>query len=307
MNNIKRFWKNVTGTEKKRGAKELASSPDDWSWKSWKRSFMEAKDALNNKNIGMLSAGIAYFGVLAFFPLMAAIVAIAGILVEPSKVQLIALEISQFAPADINELIVTQLENAAGNVTNNAFVAVVGIMLSIFGVSAATGNTMRALDVMYEIEKRRPFVEQRAISLLLTLGLITMMIVIVPLVFAGGDLLRFAGFPSVFVDMFTVLRWILLTVLVMFALAVMYHFGPSRPLNAPWQWISWGAIIATILWVIASALFFVYLQYFANFSNSYSLFAGLIALMIWLNLSSFVVLLGAEINHRLEKRAARVS
>lgn len=302
MNNIKRFWKNVTGTEKKRGAKELASSPDDWSWKSWKHSFMEAKDALNNKNIGMLSAGIAYFGVLAFFPLMAAIVAIAGILVEPTKVQVIALEISQFAPADIHELIVTQLENAAGNTTNNAFVAVVGILLSVLGVSAATGNTMRALDVMYEIEKRRPFVEQRTVSLILTLGLIIMMIIVVPFVYAGGDLLRLVGFPQAAIDVFTVVRWAILGGLVMFALAVLYHFGPSRPLNTPWQWVSWGAIIATILWVIVSALFFAYLQYFANFSNSYSLFAGLIALMIWLNLSSFVVLLGAEINHRLEKR-----
>jgi membrane protein len=282
MNNIKKYWKKLTGTDKNPKSKELASSPDDWSWKSWKRSFMEAKDAINDKNIG-----------------------IAGILVEPSKVQVIALEISQFAPADINKLIVTQLENAAGNVTNNALVAVVGIFLSILGVSGATGNTMRALDVMYEIEKRRAFVEQRTISLLLTLGLIIMMIVIIPLVFAGGDLLRFAGSPAVFIDMFTVIRWILLAGIVMVALAILYHFGPSRPLNTPWQWVSWGAIIATILWVIASALFFIYLQYFANFSNSYSLFAGLIALMIWLNLSSFVVLLGAEVNHRLEKRQAK--
>lgn len=263
---------------------------------------MEAKDAVNDKNIGMLSAGIAYFGVLAFFPLMAAVVAIASILVEPTKVQVIALELSQFLPADIYELVVTQLENAVGNAANNALVAVVGILLSILSVSGATGNTMRALDVMYEIKKPRPFVEQRTVSILLTIGFIVMMVVVVPLVFVGGDLLNLFGFHPIFAEIFASLRWLLLAALVMFAFAVLYHFGPSRPKSSQWQWVSWGAIIATILWVIVSALFFWYIQNFANFSNSYSLFAGIIGLMIWLNLSSFVVLLGAEINHRLEKR-----
>jgi membrane protein len=302
MNNIKTYWKKVTGSKKNSKSKDLASTPDDWSWRSWKDSIMEAVGGLNNKNIGMLSASIAYFGVLAFFPLMAAIVAIASILVEPTKVQVIALELSQFLPADIYQLVVTQLENAVGNSTNNALIATVGILLSILGVTGATNHTMRALDVMYEIEKRRAFVEQRSVSLLLTLGLIVMMVLVVPFIFAGGGLLGLFEFPPVVIEMFASLRWLLLAGVMMFALAVLYHFGPSRPAGAPWQWVSWGAIIATILWVIVSAVFFAYLQNFANFSNSYSLFAGVIALMVWLNLSSYVVLLGAEVNHRLEKR-----
>lgn len=285
--------------------RELASSPKDLSWNSWRLSLIEAWTAINNKNIGMLSAGIAYFGVLAFFPLMAAIVAIAGIAIEPEQVQKVALDISQFVPADIHKLLVTQLENATGNVASNTLVAAVGITLSILGVAGATGNTITAINVMYDTREKRSFIQQRVTSIVLTIGLIAVMIAVVPLLFAGGDLLRWFGVPNIFIDIFNVVRWILLAGIMMASLAVLYHFGPSREPHAPWQWVSWGAIIATIAWVIGSALFFIYLQNVANFSNSYSLFAGLIALMIWLNLSSFIVLLGAEINHRLEQRAIK--
>lgn len=317
MHHLKKSWKKITafvavglgvfGIYSYAKDRELASSPKDLSWKSWRMSLKEAWTAISDKNIGMLSAGIAYFGVLAFFPLMAAIVALAGIAIEPQEVQKIALEVSQFVPADIHKLLVTQLENATGNVASNTLVVAVGITLSVLGVAGATGNTMNALNVMYEIKENRSFIQQRLISLVLTIGLIVTMVAVIPLLFAGSDFLRWLGASNIFVDIFSMLRWVLLTGIMMVSLAVLYHFGPSREPHAPWQWVSWGAIIATIMWVIGSALFFVYLQNFANFSNSYSLFAGLIALMIWLNLSSFIVLLGAEINHRLEQRAIKTS
>lgn len=285
--------------------KELASSPTDLSWRSWRRSLTEAWTAINNKNIGMLSAGIAYFGVLAFFPLMAAIVAIAGIAVQPEEIQKVAAELTQYVPADIHQLFVTQLENATGNVASNTLVAIIGIGLSILGVAGATGNTMTALNTMYEIKETRSFIQTRITSITLTIGLIMVMLVIVPLLFAGTDILKWVGAGDIAIDIFSVLRWFALGAIMMVSLAVLYHFGPSRDPRAAWQWVSWGAIIATLLWVIGSGLFFMYLQYFANFSNSYSLFAGLIALMVWLNLSSFIVLLGAEINHRLEQHTSK--
>jgi membrane protein len=285
--------------------KELASSPKDLSWRSWRRSLTEAWTAISDKNIGMLSAGIAYFGVLAFFPLLAAIVAIAGIAVQPDEIQKVAAELTQYVPADIHQLFVTQLENATGNVASNTLVAIVGIGLSILGVAGATGNTMTALNAMYEIKEKRSFIQTRVTSIILTIGLIVVMLVIVPLLFASSDILRWLGASSTLIDVFGIVRWVALAGIMMISLAVLYHFGPSRDPRAAWQWVSWGAIIATLMWVIGSGLFFMYLQYFANFSNSYSLFAGLIALMVWLNLSSFIVLLGAEINHRLEQRTAK--
>lgn len=295
----------IFGIYKESEDKELASSPVDLSWKSWRKALLETKDAIGSKNISMLSAGIAYFGVLAFFPLMAAIVAIAGLAVQPDKIQEMAATASQYVPSDIHKLLVTQLENATGKTASNALVAVVGVGLSIFSVSGAIGNIMNALNIMYGAKETRNFIRQKLTSILLTVGMILVMIVLVPLLFAGGDFLKWLGLPGIFVAVFSYMRWVLLGGLMMTSLAVLYHFGPDRQPRPDWQWVSWGAIMATLVWIAGSALFFVYLQYFANFSNSYSLFAGLIALMTWLNLSSFIILLGAEINHRLERRTAK--
>lgn len=296
-------------TKKRRSerSKELASTPTDFSLSSWKRSIIETSEALSNKNIVILSAGIAYFGVLAFFPMVAAIVAIAGTVLPTDSIRQAAFEMRDVVPQDIYSLIVTQLENAAGQTTSNIAIAVFGIVFAIFSISGATTNMLRALNVMYGIQDNRNFVKQRLLGVVLTTGLLVTMVIIIPLVLTGGDLLRWIGMPPAVTVTFSVLRWLLLAIIMMIGLAILYHFGPNRGRRPQWQWVSWGAIIATLIWIAGSALFFIYLQYFANFSNSYSLFAGLIALMIWLNLSSFVVLLGAEINHRLEMRTLRTT
>lgn len=290
---------------KPRSSKESASTPVDLSWRAWKRSIVEAQKAIGDKNIAIMSAGIAYFGVLAFFPLVAAMVALGGMLVEPGSVQEAAKEFRQFIPQDVYTLVTTQLENASGQTGNNLVIAVGGISLAIISVAGATFNIMNALNVMYGVQESRSFVKKRLTSILLTVGMIVSMIMVVALLVSGDELMKILGITGIFADMLAVVRWILLALLMMSGLAVLYHFGPSREPRVKWQWVSWGAIIATAIWVLGSGAFFIYLQYFANFSNSYSLFAGLIALMVWLNLSSFIMLLGAEVNHRLELRTAR--
>ncbi len=260
---------------------------------------------MGRKNVPMLSAGIAYFGVLAFFPMVAAIVALAGMSFSSEQIQSAAGSVSQFVPRDIYSLFVTQLHHATEKPATSAIVAVLGIGLSVLSVAGAIANTMSALNVMYELKETRNFFKQRLVSIVLTLGLLLSIVAIVPLLFTSGEMLRLLGAPQVMTEVFLVVRWLLLAVLMMVGLAVLYRFGPSHEPKEPWQWVSWGAIIATLIWIVGSAAFFVYLQKFANFSDSYSLFAGLIAFMIWLNLSSFIVLLGAEINHRIEQRLLR--
>lgn len=284
---------------------ESASTPTDLSWRAWKRSILEAQKAIGDKNIAIMSAGIAYFGVLAFFPFVASMVALGGLVLEPGSVQEAAKQFREFIPQDVYSLVTTQLENASGNTGNNILIATGGIALAILSVAGATFNIMNALNVMYGIKESRSFVKKRLTSILLTVGMIISMIVVVALLVSGGELMKLLGISGIFADVLSILRWVLLAGLMMSGLAILYHFGPSRDPRVKWQWVSWGAIIATAIWVLGSAGFFIYLQHFANFSNSYSLFAGLIALMIWLNLSSFIMLLGAEINHRLEQRTEK--
>lgn len=287
---------------KKKAQVELASTPKDLSWKSWKQALIETKDALNDKNLSMYAAGIAYFGVLAFFPLVAAIVAIAGLAIEPRQLSDAAASLSTYLPKDIASMFTAQLKAATGQNASSLLVAIVGIVLSIWAVSGAVQNVMKSLNVTYDVEETRGFIKQKVVSLGLTIGAILGGLVAAAVFVSGNDVLKDIGFPSLFVDTFAILRWIIVVIIAMIAFAVLYRYGPDKKPSQQWQWVSWGAIIATTIWMIGSAIFFIYMQNFANFSESYSTFAGIIGLMMWLNISALVVLLGAEINHRLEER-----
>lgn len=283
------------------GQREPASTPTDLSWKSWKKALLETKDAIGNKNLMMLAASIAYGGTLAFFPLVVACVAIASIVIQPEQINQVVDGIATYMPADIAGLLTAQLTNALDNESANVLVAVVAISLALFGVSGAMSALVGALNISYERTESRGIVKSRFVSFVLTCMMVVGMLIILPLITLGSDLLRSWGVPDVLVSIFSVGRWLLLAALMTFGLSIVYRYAPDRP-NARWQWVSWGAIMATVLWLLVTVAFFVYVQYFSNFSQSYSLFAGIVVLMMWLNYSGLVVLIGAEVNHQLEKR-----
>ena len=282
----------------------MATSPRHFSWKEWRIALIETKNSIGTKNIGILSAGIAYFATLAFFPLIAAGVAIAAFVINDHELQNVVHNLEMYLPADIASLISSQLKNALGNNSANIAVAVVAILLSLFSVSGATQNAITATNIIYEREESRHFIKLRLLSLLMTIGLVVISFISIGLLVINDGMLRHIGTPDLLIVLISFLRWFILAFMVAGSLAVFYRYGPDRK-SAHWQWVSWGAVIATIIWLLGTTVFFVYAQYFANFSDTYSLFAGIIVLMTWLNLSAFVVLLGATINHRLEARTVR--
>lgn len=282
-------------------AVEVASTPTALSWKSWKEALLKTKDAIGNKNLSMLASGIAYGGTLAFFPLVIACVAIASTVISNQQINTVVESISSFLPSDMAGLLTAQLTNAMDSESANILIAAVAIGFALFGVSGAMNSLVNGLNVAYQSDETRNFVRVRLVSLGLTAMLVVGLLITLPLIGVGGDILRVMGVPDPLVWLFSVVRWLLLAVVMVIGLAVIYRYAPNRR-NARWQWVSWGAIMATLLWLIITALFFVYLQYFANFSESYSLFAGIIVLMMWLNFTGLIVLVGGEVNHQLERR-----
>jgi membrane protein len=300
---IMTFFQNVTSL-KGNQFKSTALHPGQFSLKDWRFALLETKNAIGTKNIGILSAGIAYFATLAFFPLIAAAVAIAAFVLDAHQLKDVVHSLEMYLPADIASLISTQLKNALGNGSANIIVAVIAILLSLFSVSGATQNVITATNIIYERTESRNFIKLRLRSLLLTFGLIVTAFISISLLVVNGNMLNNIGVPEAIIILISYLRWVVLAVLVALGLAVFYRYGPDRK-NPKWQWVSWGAVIATVVWLLGTTLFFIYAQYFANFSDTYSLFAGIIVLMTWLNLSAFIILLGATINHRLESRTIR--
>lgn len=280
---------------------ELASTPTDLSWRRWKAAFLKTKGAIGNKNLSMLASGIAYGGTLAFFPLVVACVAIASLLISQDRLNDVAASIASFLPSDMAGLLTAQLTNAINNESANILIAIAAIALALFGVSGAMNSLVNGLNVAYQVKETRNFIKVRLVSLGLTCLLIVGLLLTLPLIALGGDLLRGIGAPELFIWVFAFMRWALLALVMVLGLAVVYRYAPNR-LNVRWQWVSWGAVMATLLWLLVTAVFFVYVQNFANFSESYSLFAGIIVLMMWLNFTGLIVLVGAEVNHQLEAR-----
>jgi len=293
----------MVGKYKQSEPVELASTPTDLSWKSWKKALLKTKDAFGDKDVGTLAASIAYGGTLAFFPLVVASVAIAGSILSEETIKTTVEGMSQYLPQDVAALISTQLVSAMDSHATNVLIAIAGVLLALFGVSGAMTNLINSLNRIYERKETRHFVKVRVLSLGLTSLMVVGMLVVLPLVVLGSDLLRTLGVPEAGIVAFSIVRWIGLAAVMSIGLSFIYRFAPDRP-RAKWQWVSWGAIIATILWLVATFLFFIYVQNFSNFSNSYSLFAGIIVLMMWLNYSGMAILVGAEVNHQLEKRSA---
>lgn len=260
------------------------------------------RDALFNSVPTQLAAGVAYYGTLSFFPLVAALVAVASLVLSKAQVATIVNGLATYVPKDIASLLSTQLQNASMHQQANVVIMVVALIVAVLGVSGAMDSIIKSITTIYRVKETRSFIKQKLVSIVLTVGFIGAMALVLPLLFIGGNLMMAWGIPAAVVAGFSVVRWIILVAIATIGLGVVYHF--ALPNRRSWRWLTWGSVIATILWLAITAVLFVYLQFFANFSNSYSFFAGVIALMIWINFSALAVLVGAYVDHQFATRAS---
>jgi len=284
-----------------------ASRPTQIPARGWfqvtKRAFAEAKA----DNVGVLAGGVAFFAFLALFPAIIAALAVYGLVADPAQVADQVGRLAALLPETARPLVVDQLNTvAAGSGGALGIGLVVSVLAAFWSASGGTMNLIRAINTAYDEDETRGFVKQRGIALLLTLGAIVFMLLAVTLVAVVpvvSDALGLAGIGRVLAE---VLRWVLLVVLVVVALAIVYRVGPDR--DAPrFAWVSTGAVVATVLWVAASLLFSLYVSNFGSYNKTYGTLAGVVVLMLWLYLTSYLVLLGAEINAESERQTDRDS
>lgn len=281
--------------------KTYARTPRHFSFKDWKIALRETKNAIKSKRIGILGAGSAYFLTFAVFPAIAAGIAILSFALSKGQLTNAGHAIETFLPSDIAYLISTQLEAALSHPGSSIVIIIGGILVALYSLSSAMQNIISATNAIYETDETRKFLPLRLVSLtfILLAGIIT--VLVVGLLILNEDALLSVGIPELIVTTILVVRWIIIAAVVALGLSLFYRYAPDRK-NPHWQWVTWGSCIATAIWLLGTTLFFVYARYFAHYTEAYSVFAGIIVLMIWLNLTAFAVLLGAEINFRLENQ-----
>lgn len=281
--------------------KTAATTPRKFSFKDWKNALLETKNAMKSKRIGILAAGVAYFSTLAVFPAIAASVAILGFALSGAQLRSLFHSIETYLPSDIGNLITTQLDGALKHPSSGVIIIVVGILISLISLSGAVSNIISAANAVYERTETREFIKLRLTSILFIIAGGLIALIVAGLLILDQKFLESIGIPSFLAIAILVVRWLVIAAMVAIALAAFYRYAPDRD-NPRWQWVTWGSCIATVIWLLGTTLFFIYARYFAHFTESYSVFAGIIVLMTWLNLTAFAILIGAEINHRLENQ-----
>ncbi|MDQ3885880.1 MAG: YihY/virulence factor BrkB family protein [Actinomycetota bacterium] len=274
--------------------------PRGW-WQVIKRAVRES----SADNVPMLAGGVAFFAFLALFPAFIAALNLYGLLADPAQVTRQVQSIASALPQSAQSLLTDQLTSVAqgsgGALTTGL---VISLFVALFSASSGTGNLMTAINLAYDEEESRGIIKLRAIALGLTLGAIVFVLLTLTLVAVVPVVLSTLGLGVIAQVGAQLARWVLLVGLVIVGLAVLYRLAPDRD-SPRFRWVSPGALVATLLWLIGSVLFSLYVNFFGNYNKTYGALAGVIVLMLWLYLTSYVVLLGAEINAESERQTAR--
>jgi membrane protein len=287
--------KQVSGAKAKK-ARDLA----DPTWRDWKEIAKRVFKALGDDRLLAVAAGVVFYGLLAFFPAITALVSIYGLLADPATIRDHLSLVSGFLPAggfDILREQVDRILEKGGGKLSFGFAA--GTLLAIWSANAGMKALIDALNVIYNVPETRNFIRLNAVSLALTVGGIAMLLLAIGCVVLFPLLLSSFGLGGWADTLVSLIRWPLLFVGVILGLAVLYRFGPA-PRGAKWRWITPGSLFATALWVIGSAALSYYLANFANYDATYGSLGAGIGLMMWMWMSSIVVLLGAQLNDTLD-------
>jgi membrane protein len=215
--------------------------------------------------------------------------------------------LNEVVPGNVLGIVHEQASRIASNSGGALSIGiVVGILVSLWSAMSGVKAMIDALNVIYEQKECRSFLKLNLVALVFTLAgfaaflLAIATIVVLPLILSP------IGLGSLTETVTRIARWPLLLVVLLIGLAALYRYGPDRR-KARWEWVTVGSVFAAVTWIIASFLFSLYLASFANYNATYGSLGAVVGLMIWLWISTIVVLLGAELNAEIEHQTARDS
>jgi membrane protein len=281
-----------------------AASQDltDLSRGSWIDAFKRTVKAFKQDKLTDWAAALTYYGVLAIFPAMLAMVSVLGLIGDSATNALIE-NIQDVAPGPAQEIVTNALKNLQGSGAASGFAFVIGVGGAIWAASGYVNGFMSASNSIYDVEEGRPLTKALPARIGLTLILMVLAGVIAfAVAITGGiatELGQLLGIGDTAVDVWNLAKWPVLLVLVSFMFAVLYWGTPNVKL--PFRIVSPGGLFAVLGWVIASALFAFYVSNFSSYNKTYGALAGPIVFLLWLWISNICILLGAELNAEIER------
>jgi membrane protein len=266
-----------------------------------KRTLREFKE----DNLTDWAAALTYYGVLALFPALIALVSIVGLVFSPAEVtRAMTQTVDQLGPSSASETLKGPIENITSGQGKAGIMLVVGILAALWSASGYVGAFMRASNVMYEVDEGRPIWKLRPLQMLVTLTMILLMAVAALLVVASGPVLdavgSAVGLSGGFIDVFAIVKWPIVLAVFTLAIAILYYASPNAKVRG-FKFISPGGVVAVVLWLIASVAFAFYVGNFGSYDKTYGSLGGVIVFLVWMWITNVAILMGAQLNAERER------
>ncbi len=281
-----------------------ATSPRQIPRKGWGDVLKRTKAEFAEDDVGLVSAGVAFYLFLAIFPALAALVSIYGLVADPAQVQS-QVEGLSMLPTQVRDVLGRQLELQAGRPDSTlGWTLAISLVFTCWSASKGMTALMKAMNVAYDEREDRGFLRKIVVALAFTGGAVVLAILVV---------VAIAGVPMFFGSLglgtagrwaASIVSWLVVLAFVGVGVATMYRWGPSRA-NARWRWVTPGAVTATLAWAVASALFSLYVAKFGSYGETYGSLAAVVILLLWLWITAMSVVTGAELNAEIENQTTR--
>ncbi len=294
--------KEVARAQRSAGAD--ATSVGRFPARAWVPIGQRTKLQLKENHVSLLAAGVSFRALLAVVPAAVAAITIWGLVADPQQITDQIAQFAQMLPESGGQLVEEQLGQLTDQAGGTLGVAlVVSLLVALWSASSGMLGLVEGIGAAYGEADTRSFLRRRALGLILTLAALIFLLISLTLLTALPPILDALGLEGSARMAVEVARWVGLAVLTAVGLAVIYRVGPDRA-SPRTRWVTWGAALATVVWLLGSAAFSLYVSNFGEFDETYGSLAGVVIVMLWVFLSAFAVLIGATVNAEIERQTA---
>jgi membrane protein len=270
---------------------------------SWFGVLRRTVSEFRNDNVSDLAAALTYYGVLAIFPAIIALVSILG-LIGKSATQPLITNVGKLAPGSVHNILTSAIQNLQHSRGAAGVLLIVGIAAAIWSASGYIAAFMRASNAIYDIDEGRPIWMTLPVRLGVTIVMLVLLGISAFAVVVTGALAtqigKILGIGGTAVTVWDIAKWPVLLLIVSFMFSILYWAAPNVK-HPGFRWLSPGGVFAVAVWVIASGAFALYVANFGSYNKTYGALAGIIIFLVWLWISNIAILLGAEFNAEIER------
>jgi membrane protein len=282
----------------------MPEQPTDIHRRGWGQVLKRTVKEFRKDNLTDWAASLTYYGVLALFPALIALVSIVGLLGQSTINSLIA-NIQEIPGAEEpKKIVINAIRDISSHDSQAGLAFVVGIGLALWSASSYVGAFIRASNAIYETGEGRPFYKLRPLQMAVTLAMLMLITLTLAAIVITGPVTRqvgqAVGLGNTGQTIFDIAKWPVILLVVSFMFSLLYFAAPNVK-QPGFKWFTPGGVLAVVIWLIASGLFALYVKFFPN-NKTYGSFAGVIVFLTWLWISNIALLLGQEMNAELERQ-----